>query len=49
MDILYFCLHRIIPPKGKPGILIGGKPRVNGDSHLVKTAPEVNFFYEKYK
>ena len=25
MDILYFCLHRIIPPqKGKPGILIGG-------------------------
>lgn len=24
MDILYFCPHRIIPPKGKPGILIGG-------------------------
>ena len=37
MDILYFCPHRIIPQKG------------NRDSHLVKTTPEVNFFYEKYK
>ena len=27
MDILYFCPHRIIPPKGKPGILIGGKAK----------------------
>lgn len=22
---------------------------IAGDSHLVKTTPEVNFFYEKYK
>lgn len=49
MDILYFCPRRIIPQKGNRGFSSGGKPRVNGDSHLVKTAPEVNFFYEKYK
>lgn len=38
MDILYFCPHRIIPPKG-----------IAGDSHLAKTAPEVNLFYKEYK
>lgn len=37
MDILYFAL-------------IGSfLKRESGDSHLGKTAPEVNFFYEKYK
>lgn len=46
MDILYFCPRRIIPQKGIAGDSHLGR---TGDSHLVKTAPEVNFFYEKYK
>lgn len=45
MDILYFCPRRIIP-KRESGDSQQGR---TGDSHLVKTAPEVNFFYEKYK
>lgn len=44
----YFVLlpRRIIPPKRESGDSHQG---IAGDSHLVKTAPEVNFFYEKYK
>ena len=49
MDILYFCPRRIIPQKGVWGFSSGERQGENGDSHLVKTAPEVNFFYEKYK
>ena len=37
MDILYFALIESSPK------------RETGDSHLVKTAPEVNLFYKEYK